>query len=356
MSLTIEKLVYGGAGVGEVEGKKVFVCYSAPGDVLDVELVSQHTSYAEAKILKIIEPASCRVKAPCPVFGECGGCQWQHLSYEAQLDSKRSVLIETLQRIGKFEKAFLDEIVFKTLPSPNEWHYRNRIQLHVDSRGKVGFYRSKSKEVVEFKECLIADERLNTSLNEMKESLRSRARGIAIRLDENNSFAQINTEQNENLKQIIVEWVSQIPHDTILELYAGSGNFTFALSKIAKRIVASDIDGRAIGYARERQKKESVYNIEFIRASAGDAINKMSGNCDVVIIDPPRKGCLEVIDLIARLKPNAVLYISCDPSTLARDLASFRGHGYKLMRSMPIDMFPQTYHIESITLLIQETA
>jgi len=346
MNIKIEKLVYGGAGVGEMDGKIIFVPFSAPDDVLDVEITNDHLSFAEAQISKIVEGAPCRVNPPCPVFGKCGGCQWQHISYEAQLEWKRLILVETLRRIGK-----IDAGVLPTLPSPKQWNYRNRIQLHIDSRGRVGFYRPKSKEVIEFDHCLIADEKINERLNSMRESLKFRTKGISLRLEEGPSFLQINTEQNEQLKKVVVDWLKEVPHDSILELYAGAGNFTFSLVSIAKRIVASDIDSSAIKFAKERQKKEAAENIEFSCSSAEDSVGKFHGGCDAVLVDPPRKGCIEAIDAIVSLKPKSVLYVSCDPATLARDIKNFGEQGYKLSKSMPVDMFPQTYHIESVNLL-----
>ncbi len=363
MKLKIEKLVHGGAGVGEIDGKIIFVPFSAPDDVLDVEITNDHVNFAEAEITKIIEGASCRVDPPCPVFGRCGGCQWQHISYDAQLEWKRLILVETLKRIGK-----VDSDVLPTLASPKQWNYRNRIQLHVDSRGRVGFYRTKSKEVVEFEKCLIADERLNERLNSMRESLKFRSKGIALRLQEGParhaslaasqgeaggpSFSQINTEQNENLKKLVCEWMEEVPHESVLELYAGAGNFTFGLAKIAKRVVASDIDGKSIKFAKERQREEEARNIEFFCAPAEKAAAKFEAGCDAVLVDPPRTGCAEAIEAIVNLQPKAVIYISCDPATLARDVKTFTLRGYTLKKSQPVDMFPQTFHIESVNLLI----
>lgn len=346
--LKIDKLVYGGAGVGEIDGKIIFVPFSAPGDVLDVEIANDHANYAEARISKIVEAAPCRVNPPCPVFGRCGGCQWQHISYEAQLEWKRLILVETLKRIGK-----IDAVVLPTLPSPKQWNYRNRIQLHVDSRGRAGFYRPKSKEVVEFQKCLIAEEKLSERLNEIRESLKFRTKGIALRLEDGPSFSQINTGQNEQLKGVVVDWLKEIPHESVLELYAGAGNFTFSIASIAKKVVASDIDGKAIKFAKERQQEKGIQNVEFFSASAEDAVKQFQGSCDAVVIDPPRKGCAEAIEAIVSVKPQSILYISCDPSTLARDIRTFGENGYKLCKSMPVDMFPQTYHIESVSILMR---
>lgn len=348
LQIKITKLTHGGAGLGELGGKKIFVPYSAPGDFLDIQIVNDHESFAEGKIISIAEPSACRVSPPCPVFGKCGGCQWQHINYRTQLEWKKNILTETLERIGGIK----NPIVLDTLPSPKEWHYRNRIQLHVDSKGNTGFYRPKSKEVVVFDECAIADERLNKELNARRAEFSSRDRGIALRVEDGPAFSQINSGQNERIKETIAEWLKDIPHRTILELYAGAGNFTFTLAKTAWHVIASDIDGRAIKFAREEQKRLGANNIEFICAPAAKAARKFSEGCDLVFVDPPRKGCAEAIDAILSLKPKAIIYVSCDPATLARDVLSFSKSGYKLEKTLPVDMFPQTYHIESVSMLV----
>ncbi|MFH0798724.1 MAG: class I SAM-dependent RNA methyltransferase [Pseudomonadota bacterium] len=347
MRIAIEKLIHGGNGMGESEGKKILVPCSAPGDILEVEIAADHGSWAEGAVASVVEPAPCRVLPPCPVFGECGGCQWQHISYPAQLEWKKRILIETLDRVGKISSPN----VLEALPSPKEWHYRNRIQLHVDSRGKVGFYRARSKDVVEFKECAIADERLNAELNSRREDISRRDKGIALRVkDDGVSFAQINSGQNEQLKKMLVEWLREVPHKTVFELYAGAGNFTFAYAGIAERVVASDIDGRAIRAAKEAQEKLGARNIEFVCAPEARAARRLLGDCDAVLVDPPRKGCAEVLEAVAGLNPRSIFYISCDPATLARDALALSELGFSLVRSLPVDMFPQTFHIESLSL------
>jgi 23S rRNA (uracil1939-C5)-methyltransferase len=346
--IEIEKLVHGGSGVGTLDGMRVFVPFSAPGDVLDVEIVAEHKNFAEAAIRKIIEPSRCRVEPMCPVFGSCGGCQWQHIAYEAQLEWKRAILKESLERIG----GIADPKTCATVPSPHQWHYRNKIQLHVDSKGRVGFYKPRSKEVVEFDECLIAEEGLNEMLCRTRDEIARRDRGIALKAhDVEESFLQVNSAQNENMKSLVVEYLERVPHESVLELYAGAGNFSFAVGKVATRVVASDIDRLAIEAAIVRAKKDEVSNIEFVCALSGRAARRMAGICDAVLLDPPRKGCDDAIEDILGLSPASIIYVSCDPATLARDVATLAAAGYEFIESTPVDMFPQTFHIESITLL-----
>jgi 23S rRNA (uracil1939-C5)-methyltransferase len=347
MRITIDKLVNGGDGMGVCEGKRIFVPFSAPGDILDVEIISDHASFSDACIRKIISPAPCRVHAPCPVFEKCGGCQWQHIDYKTQLYWKRAILEETLERTGKVAKP----LVLDTMPSPNQWHYRNRMQLHVDSQGRVGYYRPGTKEIVEFESCLIAEEALNRELAARRQEIGLRTKGIALRTGGQEGFSQVNAAQNLNLKNLLCDFLSGMPHSKVCELYAGSGNLTASIAKIADRVSASEIDGRAARAARERFLREGITNVEFACMPAEKAARLHAAHSDAVVIDPPRGGCARAISEIAKAHPKTVIYISCAPATLARDVELLGNFGYRLLKSLPIDMFPQTFHIESLTLL-----
>jgi len=346
--ITIDKLCMGGNGLGEVDGKKVFVPFSAPGDVIEIEITKDHGSYAEACLLEIIELSPSRVEPPCPVFGTCGSCQWQHINYKTQLEWKQIILKETLERIGKIE----DPTVLPTLPSPKEWNYRNRMMLHVNSKGQVGFYKPKSKEVVEFERCYIAEEELNEQLNAQREEISKRDRGISLRLKEGPHFAQVNNAQNEQMKKVITQWISEVPHETVVELYAGSGNFTFPIATVAENVIAVEIDGRAVKWAREHAEMQGIKNITFHRLPSDRAKQAFhEGSPDVVFLDPPRRGAAEAIDAIIDLKPSIIIYMSCDPATMSRDVHKLMESGWKFQKSLPVDMFPQTFHIESLTML-----
>lgn len=347
MFVSIEKMIHGGSGMGRAEGKAVFVPFSAPGDELEVEIVAEHPGFMDARIVRIVKPAAFRVGPRCPVFGACGGCQWQHLAYKEQLAWKRSILAETLLRIGGVHGA----CVLETLASPKQWHYRNRMMLHVDSQGRVGYYRPKSKEVVEFEECFIADESLNRELRARRAEFARRDRGIALRTTDESSFSQVNAAQNENMRALLGEWLKDVPHARVCELYAGSGNLTTTIARLAERVIASEIDVRAVRRAEERFAELGIDNVEFACMASEKAVRAHARSCDAVVVDPPRKGCREAIEAIAEAGPNSILYISCDPATLARDVRFLTERGYALVRSKPIDMFPQTFHIESLSLL-----
>ncbi len=347
MQITIEKLIHGGNGLATHEGRKVFVPFAVPGDVLEVEVVADHGTFLDARIVRIVTPSQHRVTPRCPVFGQCGGCQWQHIAYEEQLRIKREILAETLTRIG----GIVQPEVLPTLASPNAWHYRNRIQLHVDSQGRVGYYRPKSKEVVEFEECFIAEPSVNAQLREQRAEYAKRTKGIAIRADDNQGFAQVNTAQNTQLAELLCSWLCEVPHESVLELYAGSGNFTSSLARKVQRLVASEIDGRAVRAGQEMLTAQGIHNVMFVCMPAERAVKRHGSGIDCIVIDPPRKGCSEAVPAIIEAAPKTILHISCDPATLARDVKCLLGAGYALVRSQPVDMFPQTFHIESLTLL-----
>jgi len=330
-----------------VEGKIVFVPLSAPGDILDIEITADHGSFAEGSIKTVLEPSVDRVKPECPVFGSCGGCQWQHLSYETQLSWKKKILQESLERIAKIANPDVDD----TLASPLHWNYRNRIQLHVSKTGKVGFHRTKSREIIEFDRCLIADDRINYELSERREEFRKRDRGISLRVEKGPAFIQVNTAQNEQVGKIIVDWMRSVAHSFVLELYAGAGNFTFQIAKIADRVVASDVDKNAISLAKKTALSLGAGNVEFIASHSAKAAGRMKGRCDAVFLDPPRKGAASALPDIVKLSPENIFYMSCDPATMARDVRFLSSSGYRFVKSLPIDMFPQTFHLESLTRL-----
>ena len=354
MQLTIEKLVHGGSGVGTFEGKKIFVPFTAPGDVVEVRISKDHGHFAEAELVRVVEASRERVSPRCPVFGRCGGCQWQHLSCAAQLTWKRAIVVESLNRIGKLELQRAENLVLPTQGSPKEWNYRNRIQLHVRDK-KVGFYAAKTNDVVEFERCFIAHEKLNEELHAKRAEISQRDRGIQLRLDERTFFTQVNTEQNAFMRGELMNWVKTLPHHKVLELYAGGGNFTFPLAEAAEEVIACDLDVQAINLAKNRQKElDPMQKIQFEAISSEKLVKKLQKqriSVDGVVLDPPRKGASEVLPPLVALKPQWMIYISCDPATFSRDIKWLALAGYHLTKVQPLDMFPQTFHVEVMGLL-----
>jgi len=329
MHLKIEKLMYGGDGVGFIDGMPVFVPMTVPGDEVKCEITEKKKGYLRARAVNFVAVSSNRITPKCEYFGRCGGCQWQNIDYSAQILWKQLILEEQLQRIGKLKRPN----VLPTIPSPRIWNYRGRVKFHTDKNGRRGFYAVGSHDLVEIKECLIMDKEAN---------------------GEHNYFTQVNSLQNENLKKMIAGLARSLGSKKALELYCGNGNLTFSVSDLVESIDAFDSDKRAIAEAIKVSKRTNRQNIRFIAASAASALEKSAkkgGDYDTLLIDPPRDGCKKLPKFVSKIGFRNIVYVSCDPATLARDIKELVSKGYELKFSQPIDMFPQTFHIESVSVL-----
>lgn len=356
--LTIDRLAFGGEGVGRCEGKVVFVPGTAPGDRVRVRVLSDHGRFERAGLVEVLQRSPDRVEPPCAVFGLCGGCQWQHLTYEAQLRWKEEILRESILRVGKIEGA----TILPVKPATSAWNYRRRIRLKVDGEGRIGFYGFRSHEVVPFEDCRIADPRLNEKLKEIR-SDGKRPRGeFELSLDGSDKtfFSQVHGEQNEELIQTVLEMAfgnadpAFARKKTVVELYAGSGNFTFSLAERVGQVVAVEENSRSVQEGRRLSVETGFKNIDWIEGTAEWGLKRVYRQrlaVDLLILDPPRRGAKETLDLIPLIRPRQIVYVSCDPVTLARDLKDLVRRHYRLEKIQPVDMFPQTYHIESVAQL-----
>jgi len=305
-----------------------------------------------------------RVDPPCPYFTQCGGCQWQHLASDAQLVWKRNLVLEAFTRIAGLPEAEISPLVADCLPSSKPFHYRNRIQLKKSEAGDIGFFQARTHKVVPIEACLIADERINTALAKRREEflrlpvaqfeLQAQAQGQAVlkgELAENYDFSQVNDGQNAVLKALLLDEVKQMGEvQHVLELYAGAGNFSFPLAALARQVTACDADKKAISYAKMKQNEQKIENISFFSLTSKEMMQKFKKKADFIVLDPPRKGASEVIRAIAQCAAEKIVYISCNPSTLARDAKALMKCGYKLEKIIPLDMFPQTYHVETFSV------
>jgi len=349
--IQIEKMVYGGLGFGKVDGKAHFVPFAAPGDIVDVKILKEHKGYNEAEIKKLIEESDIRVEPKCKHYGKCGGCHMQHMNYAAQLLWKQIMLEEQLTRLCNIAHPN----VLPTVPSPFAWVYRNRVQVHRNGK-KVGFCERESKKIVDVAFCPIADTEINDKLKHVRETWPIPEDRLELVSFETGGFSQINVHVNRELKQLVAEWIFEGEHLFILELYAGSGNLTFDLADKAEKIIAVESDERAVIHGRRHINRNRKDNVQFVNkrveAFVKDKEMRKKDLFDVVLVDPPREGMgRDVVDYLCHSKPKRIIYVSCDPATLARDINGLLKAGYKLERSQPIDMFPQTYHIESVSLL-----
>lgn len=360
--LMIERLAYGGEGVGRYEGKTVFVPFAAPGDLLLVEIVEERPRFARARIVEIKTPGPGRVAAPCSVFGRCGGCQWQHLGYETQAEQKEALFSETLVRLGKIAKPPTEPIIL----AEKIWEYRERIRVKVNQAGAVGFYSEKSHEVVPFEYCNVSAPALNEYIqggarlkNDCELALDPATRRVHVHLDQKDyrHFRQAHPEQNIKLVALVKDYLGLQLSDDVLELYSGAGNFSLSLAHGVASWVGVDLSDRALAIAREAARQRQLVHLKFQRGSATWALKsylRQGHQPHVLLLDPPRAGAKDILDLLTLLNPPKIVYVSCDPTTLARDLQFLLKKGYTLKRTRPIDMFPQTYHMESVSLLVHQ--
>lgn len=372
LEVRVEKLSFGGAGIARYEGIVIFVPLSAPGDHLQVKITEVKKSFAQAEISKIITPSTQRTTPPCPHFGVCGGCNWQHLNYADQVNAKKSILNEILKKQVKSIEIKVDRFV----ESPKDLHYRNRIQIRAKD-GQVGFFARNSHQFIPIQNCLLIEKDLLDGLKTIqKESQGSKElkkynlkslpnQKIHISLaeedDEPIGFSQVNNDQNSNLVNQVLEWYKLEQCPQVIDLYGGSGNFALPLEnlKLAKSLECVEANSDAI--EQGRKKVSSLSPLRFIRSNVEDYLRLLPPLADsFVILDPPRVGCSETtMRYLAHLAPQELVYISCNPTTFARDLELFlkisreNGHSYKSDALIGYDMFPQTDHIELACRLLR---
>ncbi len=399
-------MAHGGEALGRHEGKVIFVPYALLGEEVLVEIVQDKGRYARARLLEVVRPSPDRVEPRCPHFGTCGGCQWQHVSYEAQLRFKEQILHDQLERIGEISKPTLKP----SLGARDPWFYRNHAQFHLNEEGRLGFLTFRGWEVVPIKVCYImhplidevfraldlafpqlkrvsikvgtrtgqkllilemeedvipaleVDEPLScveflsdgTLLTLVGDShIVEEARGRYFRISAA-SFFQVNTKQLERLIEVVWGYLAPEGHEVLLDAYCGVGTFGLSLAgEVGQVIGVEESDGTLADARFNAQEGE---NVEFIGGRVEDILSDLV-KVDVAILDPPRPGCgREVINHLARLAPAKIIYVSCDPATLARDIKRLREGGYHLVEAQPVDMFPQTYHIEAVALLERSTS
>ena len=430
--LLVDKLVQGGDGLAQMDGLKVFVRYAAPQELVRARIVTRKRDYAVAEIDEVLEPSPLRVPPKCPYYGECGGCQLQHISDEGQLVVKKLLVNETLQRIGK-----LFVPVRNVTSQPKPWRYRNKTQYPVGAANglSIGFFRRDSHDLLDIKECLLHPVEFDTlraiALDAMIANgesgyiesshtgnikhvvLRQSSPGGAVialivtrtpALDRQfvetlaghpgvagvvqninptptnrilsgrslivsgrgaiaqtvlgrsfrvsaASFFQVNTAQAEELCNKVIKHVAPQGNESVVDLYSGVGMLSLAVAPHVGRVTGIEIGPEAVDDAIFNAHAQGVRNAEFICDDVDRAISGIE-DADVVILDPPRKGCSpETLRRVVGLKPRRIVYVSCNPATLARDLAALDQLGYTTHEVEPVDMFPQTFHVEMVARL-----
>lgn len=344
LELEIMDIAYGGAGIARHERCVVFVRFTIPGETVRARVRNVRRGWVEADAVEIVSPSPDRVDAPCPLFGKCGGCAYQHIAYPHQLEVKQRQVAEALRRIGKFSGTPVEA----TRPSPLEYAYRNRITVHVEPP-RIGFRGIDARRLVSVEHCLLANDTVNARLSALRTKRRLRPGPATLRdaAQAAAGFRQVNDAAAEVLAQVADEMAGN--GQTLIDAYCGAGFFARKLRAHFSRIVGIDWDPRSISAALAESGEGEDYFEGDAAALLPDLLRK---NPDaVLLLDPPAQGLsAEVIATILANPPARIVYISCDPSTLARDLAKMRG-AFDLRRVVPVDMFPQTASIEVAALL-----
>lgn len=408
LEIQLEKLTYGGDAMGRLpDGRAVFVPCGLPGERVRVRLVEEKKNFARAELLEVIEPSPERISPKCKHFGECGGCHYQHMSYEAQLRAKTEVLRDQLQRIGKIESPPVKPMV----GCPTPWNYRNHVQFHLTEDGKLGYvgvrfgdgFRSPPSNIISIAECHLPEVYINTLWPQLefepgapfeRISLRAGADDDLMLILESDeleapeleleagisvvhlagddalvmagedhlfmqvlerrfrvsagSFFQVNTVMAETMVQYLLEKLP-LPARTILDVYCGVGLFSAFLASKCERLIG--IESSPSACENFAANLDEFDHVELYEGAAEDVIPHLEAEQAIVLLDPPRAGVdRHALDAIRQLAPRLIVYVSCDPSTLARDTARLISGGYCLVEVMPFDLFPQTYHIESVSI------
>ena len=386
LTIELERAGHQGETVGRRDdGKIVLAAYGIAGERVVVEVREEHPSHIVAEVVEVLRPSPERVEPRCPHFGVCGGCQLQHISYEEQGRIKQQVLADQLRQIG----GIVNPPVSPILAAENPWNYRNNARFTVRREGVTGFTHWHTHRFEPIDECQIMDTRINDIKRKLDGALINRERQLAVRIGRNTgdtlvhpalngrgdelgvetgqdshterlfnvpfkvsaaSFFQVNTAQAERMIALVRDRLRPAPSDTIVDAYAGVGTIAALLAPMCGRVIAIEESAAAV---RDAEINLAPFpNVEMILAKTEEALPELNERVDAVILDPPRQGCYpEVIDAIRRLQPRRIVYVSCDPATLASDLNRLILGGYTLTDVTPVDMFPHTYHIESVSTL-----
>jgi 23S rRNA (uracil1939-C5)-methyltransferase len=344
--LSIEAVAYGGAGIGRIEGKVVFVPFTIPGERVRVRLVRQKKNFAEAELLEVLEPSPLRQTPRCPVFGKCGGCAYQHVDYETQLAWKAGQVIDLLERVARVP----NPPVLDALASPSPWGFRNRIRVH-SSEGSTGFYSKHGRHVVDVAHCAIASDEVNAQLARLRlkpplsgETSLAAKRGVHF-------FEQTNDGAAELLVELVEKSMDQ-GGGTLIDAYCGAGFFGHQLSSKFSKVIGIESHEAAVKQARLRAHANESYLCGDVAEHLGDLLSVADRKQTTVLLDPPAAGVVaRVTDSLIALPVRQLIYVSCDPATLARDIGVMVRGGYILERVTPVDMFPQTADIEVVAEL-----
>lgn len=372
--INIDSVAFGGEGVGRLDHIVVFVPFSAPGDELEIEVTQIKKTFLRGRILKIIKPSSFRVKPLCRYYERCGGCCYQHLDYPHQLAVKKKQVEDAFRKIGKVANPPVADV----LASPVFYNYRGKARYHarvVSGRREIGFLDISGGKLVDIENCRLMDETINEKVELLRkndgrlndedlavwsgplgeEPVAREVNGKTF-LVPRDGFFQANLYLTDKLVDEICRRAAAVPVNTVIDAYCGCGLFSVFLAPFARRVVGIEMNNESIKHARINAERFDVKNADFICGDVRDVLRQKSfmseKGIDLMVIDPPRVGCDgSVLEAMVDLQPGRIIYISCNPATQARDVRYLSERGYDLKSLLPLDMFPQTEHIEAIGLM-----
>ncbi len=398
IDVEIERILPGGLGLAHAEGRTIFVSLAAPGDVVRVRVERTRGKVGFASIVEVIKPSAVRVEPPCPYFGRCGGCDFQQLNYEAQLQAKIEIISDCLHRITRLAPL----PVINIHPSPREWRYRARANWQFDPQTRaLGYFERGSHRVCDVAECAVLVPELEMTIEALRDDIRGESMETpatdieAVAGDDGVSvtpaFAGFNAcevsrkiggetyyfnanaffQANHDLLEFLIdEAVKEARGSTAIDLYCGVGLFTLPLARRFEQVIGVESSRTSAEFARRNLENAHLSNARVITARVDDwlqahsrspkesasAINSSSleleSHIDFLLLDPPRTGAEPtVIQGILSLRPKQISYVSCDPATLARDLKPLLAADYSLESNAAFDMFPQTHHVETVVRL-----
>ena len=379
LDLKIERIVPRGLGIGFADGSTIFVPLAAAGDVVRVRIAEAKKRTAFAEIVDVRQPSPDRITPPCPHFGVCGGCDFQQLSYEAQLAAKVGIIRDSLRRIGGIDY----EAEINIIPSPNEFGYRSRARWHADGEDElIGYYARNSHDIVDVRTCPILTSPLEATLLSLKRSapwgkltgdtseieaaedggtislysteigdspdeIATNVHGIEFAYSAR-TFFQGNRSLIPTLIDLAIDGMSGTD---ALDLYSGVGLFSLPLASRFERVTGVEANAGSIRFAKRNKARAGLANVTFVRHEVGHYLAEYGGSSlDLVLFDPPRSGAdIETIRHLARIRPSHISYVSCDPAILARDVAILSN--YSIAKITALDLFPQTHHVETVVHL-----
>lgn len=349
-NLQIEDVAFGGKGVGRVNGRVVFVPFTLEGERVAARITREKKQFAEADLERVLEASPRRIEPLCPYFGRCGGCSYQHIQYEHQLALKQRQVEEVLRRIGRIAAPPMRAIV----PSPKPYAYRNRVTVHAEE-GVIGYYRREAHRLIDVESCPIAAPQVNDALAHLR-ARKPRDGHYTLRAHEGpRVFAQTNDEVAEALVQHIDDLLRE-KHTLLIDAYCGAGFFAKRLLHKFERVIGIEWDRFAIDAAASGATAKETYIAGAVETELRRLLETNPASDTVVIVDPPATGLpAATTELLRAFPPATLIYVSCNPATLARDLGRLRER-FGILSVTPLDMFPQTAEIECVVHLQPATA